>query len=170
MKTIFLALMLVSLLSCNSNPSREEAIEYMDSIIEIGDECYVPCQAFVDYLTNILIELDKDNTYQIDFNTTYSHLASALAALDLSISKLEKIEEIDNEMNYKTAYELYLKSERESFNAAKNWLDYIKENGTIHTDIEMQLYDTFYKKLQTTKEKEIIQNEKGISFNKKYGL
>jgi hypothetical protein len=97
-------------------------------------------------------------------------LASALAALDLSISKLESIEEIDDEMNYKTTYEQYLKSERESFNAAKNWLDYIKENGTIHSDIEMQLYDTFYKNLKTTKEKEIIQNEKGISFNKKYGL
>ncbi len=169
MQTILKVLVLSIILnSCGPTVNREQAIQFRETISEIIETNRALRQEFFDATTEIVSELTLNPNCTIDFEKISNLLALAKESNAEARSKLEMVNEIDEDINYKSNTEAYYVAEQDVFDNCANWFEILQQSRDAWQNEET--FDSVFEKLKIMKERELILNRSMKDFNEKYEL
>ena len=130
---VLFALMAIVTAACGNKADKsnksdeEEALALKEKIHQISSINQEAGQEFIDKSTEIVLELNSDIDYKIDFERVQNLKDTALKKLHKSIDKIEKVEGVDENIGYRDKFAELLKAELEAYKTLEEWYDVLQQ-------------------------------------------
>ena len=168
MKKLSILIIVSTLIACSSQVSREKAIEFKENILKVSEYNHLTFQPFIDETTIEVVNFNNNQNCEIDFIKINNLLEAATSTNKNALQMLTLIKEIDEDINLKSNYEIYLNTESEVLNEFKTFFQTLEK--TRDTDKIILIRDKALDKLKLMKKREVFIKEAQECLNQKYKL
>jgi hypothetical protein len=144
----------------------ENASSFTALIDDINKPTFDASQEFIDAMTIVFRELERNKSYEIDFRKHFKLLDSAIINVERVLPQLERMQEFDKEVKYKTDYLNTIYALYDALREFDNWLELMQSKSD--NEKVSQSKEQIFEKLKIMKVSQIKFVKTKEDFNKKY--